>query len=465
MENSREQFDAVIIGTGQGGKPLAISLAGAGWKTAIIEEKYVGGTCINYGCTPTKTMVASARVAYLARRASDYGVNIPQVSVDLSKVVERKNAIVESWRESGAKSLENAKNLAFLRGTARFTGPRQVEVVLQSGKVRVLEADKIVINTGGKPVMPDIEGLPDVNAMDSTGIMELNELPEHLIVMGGGYVGVEFAQMFRRFGSRVTIIQRGNQLLPREDEDVASEVKNILEEDGIDILLSREVIRVEKTGNSQIRATVHNGDPEQQVSGSHLLVAVGRAPNTAKLNLLATGLSTDKRGYIGVNDKLETEVPGIFAIGDVKPGPAFTHISYDDFRILKANLLDGGNATIRGRLVPSVVFIDPQFGRVGLSEKEATLKGIKYRVGKLPMNFVARALEVDEARGFMKVIVDAGNDQILGCAILGLEGGEIMSAIQLAMMGGLPYTKIRDGIFAHPTLAESLNNLFMNVDN
>jgi pyruvate/2-oxoglutarate dehydrogenase complex dihydrolipoamide dehydrogenase (E3) component len=290
--------------------------------------------------------------------------------------------------------------------------------------------------------------------------MELDVLPNHLLVLGGGYIGLEFGQMFRRFGSPVTVVQRGKQLLAREDADVAEEVAKILREDGIEVLLETQAVRVAKDGGGTIRLTVSGPAGERTLSGSHLLVAAGRAPNTEALNLTAAGITTDKRGNIPVNERLETNVPGIYALGDVKGGPAFTHISYDDFRIIKVNLLDGGNATITGRLVPYTVYIDPQLGRVGMTEAEARAQGRRIRIAKMPMSYVARALEMDEPRGFMKAVVDAETGEILGCAVLGVEGGELMSMLSIAMMGKVPYTTLRDAIFAHPTLAESFNNLF-----
>jgi pyruvate/2-oxoglutarate dehydrogenase complex dihydrolipoamide dehydrogenase (E3) component len=462
--DNTETYNAIIIGSGQSGNPLSVALAKANWKTAIIENQYVGGTCINFGCTPTKTMVASARIAYLARRAADYGVNTGPVSVDMAKVRARKQSIVESFRKGGQSRLENTDNLDLIFGKARFTDTHTVEVRLNDGGSRGLAADKIFINTGARPIKPAVPGLEGVPTLDSTTIMELDTLPDHLLVLGGGYVGLEFGQMFRRFGSNVTIIQKGTQLLAREDPDLADEIVKILKEDGIEIYLNTETLQTQQVEGGRIRLTIQTPSGEQKISGSHLLVATGREPNTAELNLAAVGIVTDKGGFIKVNERLETNVPGVYAIGDVKGGPAFTHISYDDFRILRTNLLEGGNATTTGRLLPYTVFIDPQLGRVGLTEREARAQGKEIRVAKLPMTRVARAIEVGESRGSIKAIVDAETDQILGCAVLGIEGGEIMSLLQMAIMGRISYTQIRDAIFAHPTLAESLNNLFMAMD-
>lgn len=459
-----EHFDAVIIGAGQAGVPLAQAFAKAGRTTALIEREHVGGTCINEGCTPTKTMVASARVAYLARRAAEYGVHAGPVSVDMAHVRQRKRDIVNSFRSGSERRIEQTDGLELIAGEASFTGPNTLRVRLNSGEQRELRAATIVINTGARPANPRIDGIDDVPVLDSTSIMELDSVPDHLVVVGGGYVGLEFAQMFRRFGSRVTIIQRGARLLAREDDDVADAVAGILRDDGIAVLLNTGTQRVARTADDMIALTVTGPRGEQTITGSHLLVAAGRTPNTDRLNLEAASLDADKHGFLSVNERLETNVPHIYALGDVKGGAAFTHISYDDFRILRTNLLDGGSATTADRLVPYTVFIDPQLGRVGLSENEAREHHRSVRVATMPMSYVARALEVDEPRGMMKAIVDADTDQILGCAILGLEGGEIMSALQIAMLGKLPYTALRDGVFAHPTLVESFNNLFATLD-
>ncbi|HKQ75598.1 MAG TPA: mercuric reductase [Blastocatellia bacterium] len=452
-------YDAIVIGTGQAGNPLSKALANAGWKTAVIERLHVGGTCVNVGCTPTKTMVASARVAYLARRAADYGVHTGAVSVNLAEVRRRKQSIVDSFRDGGQRAIEGTENLDLLFGEASFTSPNSIAVNMNDGEARHLTAKKIFINVGCRPSDPRVEGLDKITVLDSTSIMELDELPEHLLVLGGGYVGLEFGQMFRRFGSRVTIVQRAPQLLGREDQDVADEVAKIMREDGVEVLLNAEAARVEKSGGGEIHLTVRTPEGERTLTGSHLLAAAGRTPNTETLKLSSAGIETDRNGFIKVNERLETGAPGVYALGDVKGGPQFTHISYDDYRIIRTNLIEGGEATINDRFVPYTVFIDPQLGRVGLSESEARDRGLNIRVAKMPMSYVARALEVSESRGFMKAVIDAGTKQILGCAVLGVEGGEIMSMIQIAMMGKLPYTVLKDGIFAHPTLAESLNNL------
>ena len=455
-----KQYDAIVIGSGQAGGPLSTALAQAGYKTAIIERVHVGGTCINEGCTPTKTMVASGRVAYLTRRAADYGVEAGPVSVDMKVVRKRKRDIVDSFRTGSERRIVGAEGDNLLMGEARFIEPKVVEVRLNTGEIDILTANTFFINAGDRPSIPPIDGIKNVPTLDSTSIMELDSVPEHLLVFGGSYIALEFGQMFRRFGSKVTIIQRSAHLLSREDTDIADEVAQILREDGLEILLESSVLHVSQNLNGSIEMLVRTAGGEQILTGSHLLVAAGRVPNTDWLNLEAAGIETDKRGFIRVNDRLETNVPGVYALGDIKGGPAFTHISYDDFRIIRTNLLEHGNASIRDRLVPYTVFIDPQLGRIGLSESEARASGHAIRVAKMPMNYVARALELDESRGFMKAIVDAESGQILGGAVLGIEGGEIMAMLEIAMMGKLPYTALRDAVFAHPTLAESLNNLF-----
>jgi pyruvate/2-oxoglutarate dehydrogenase complex dihydrolipoamide dehydrogenase (E3) component len=409
-------------------------------------------------------MAASARVAYLARRASDYGVQTGPVKVNLAEVRKRKQKVVERFRNGAEQVLEATANLDVIRGEASFIDARTVKVEGAGNEALRLSGEKIFINTGAKRVMPQIDGLNRVPSLDSTSIMELDALPKHLLIVGGGYIAIEFGQMFRRYGSQVTIIERGEQLLAREDSDVAEEVYKILQEDGIDVRLKARARRVETNERGQIQLTVSGDSGEATVKGSHLLIAAGRRPSTDHLNLGAAGVEMDEKGYVKVNDRLETNVLGIYAIGDIKPGPAFTHISYDDFRIIQANLLQNGNARVEGRLVPYTIFMDPQLGRVGLTEKEARAQGRSIRVAKLSMANVARGIEFGETRGFMKAIVDGETNQILGCAILGMEGGEVMTVLQVAMMGKLPYTAIRDGIFAHPTLAESLNNLFMAMD-
>jgi len=454
-----QSYQAIVIGSGQGGTPLCRALAESGLRTALVERSHIAGTCVNEGCTPTKTMVASGRVAYLARRGKDYGVQTGEIRIDMQRVRQRKRDIVDSFRNGSQARLEKTPNLDLIFGEASFTGPKTLSVRMKDGVERTLSAERIFINAGARPSVPELDGLRDVPFLDSTSIMELYSVSEHLLVLGGGYVGLEFGQMFRRFGSRVTVVQSGAQLLAGEDADVAAEVLAILKQDGIEVLLSSRAARVIKSG-AQIQLTVRAGKKQSALRGSHLLVATGRRPNTDTLNVRAAGIEMDDRGFIKVNGKLETNVEGVYALGDIKGGPAFTHISYDDFRILRSNLIEKGSATTENRLVLYTIFIDPQLGRVGITESEARARHKKFRVAKMPMSYVARALEVDETRGFMKAIVDSESDQILGAAVLGIEGGEIMAMLELAMMGRLPFTALREGIFAHPTLAESLNNLF-----
>ncbi len=457
-------YDAIVLGTSRGGRFLPIALAKAGRKVALIERDHLGGVCVNVGCTPTKTMVASARVAYLARRGADYGVHTGPISVDLQAVRTRKQGIVEGARSAFENRIKEVQGLDLLRGEAHFTAPKTLEVSLKGGQMREITAPLIVIDTGDRPEQLKIKGVESVSVLNSTTIMELDTLPEHLLIIGGGYVGLEFGQMLRRFGSQVTIIQRCPHLLMREDEDVSDEIAKILREDGITVLTQTTPQQVEQLSGGRIQLTVRTPEGEQQLIGSQLLAATGSVPNTEDLTPEAAGIHLDKQGYIQVNGQLETNVAGIYAMGDVKGGPAFTHVSYDDFRILRTNLLEHGNASTQDRLVPHTIFIDPQLGRVGMSENEARKQERPIRVAKLPMHAIARALETGETRGFMKAIVDADTQQILGCAILGVEGGEIMTIIQVAMMGKLPYTALKEGLFTHPTLAEGLNTLFQTLD-
>lgn len=459
----KQQYDAIVIGSGQGGTPLALELANSGLHTALVERKHVGGTCVNEGCTPTKTMVASGRVAYLARRGADYGIHTGPITVDLKKVRQRKRDIVDSFRNANQSRIETTANLELIFGEARFTAAKTIQVRLNDGGQRSMSADRIFINAGTRAGVPKLDGLDSVPFLDNASIMELGDLPEHLIVLGGGYIGLEFGQLFRRLGSKVTIVQSGSQLLTLEDPDVAEEVTKILRQDGIDIMLNTNAQQVSASGQG-LRLDVESPQGSLTVTGSHLLVATGRVPNSDTLNLEAANIQTDERGFIQVNERLETSAPDIYALGDIKGGPAFTHISYDDFRILRGNLLEHKSLSTKDRQVPYCVFIDPQLGRVGLTETEAGAQGRKIRCAKLPMTSVARALEVDETRGFMKAVIDAETNQILGAAVLGIEGGEIMSVLETAMMGKLPYTALRDATYAHPTLAESLNNLFMAMD-
>jgi pyruvate/2-oxoglutarate dehydrogenase complex dihydrolipoamide dehydrogenase (E3) component len=378
-------YDAIVIGTSQGGRFLPIKLAKAGRKVAMIERGHLGGVCVNFGCTPTKTMVASARIAYLARRGAEYGVRTGDISVDLQAVRKRKQGMVEGARnnfESRIKALQGL-DLELLRGEAHFIAPKRLEVSLKDGEMREITAPLIFINTGARPKQLAIKGVESISVLDSTTIMELDALPEHLLIVGGGYIGLEFGQMFRRFGSQVTVVQHHPRLLTNEDEDVSDEITKIFREDGITVLTGTSSQQVEPLASGRIQLTVRTPQGEQQLSGSHLLAAIGRLPNTEALKPAAAGIHLDNKGYIQVNGQLETNVPGIYALGDVKGGPAFTHVSYDDFRILRTNLLEHGSASTRDRLVPYTIFIDPQFGRVGMSENEARKQGRKHPCGKV----------------------------------------------------------------------------------
>ncbi|NNF26849.1 MAG: mercuric reductase [Gemmatimonadetes bacterium] len=464
-----ERWDAIVIGTGQGGKPLAGALAEAGWRTAIIEKSRVGGTCVLTGCTPTKTMIASARVAHLVRRAHDYGIETGDLRIDLRRVRERKRAIVENFSSGSRKGLERHDDLELVFGTARFVGVREVEVALQEGGSRRLTSDHIFINVGARPRVPDLPGLDRVSPLHAAGLMELETVPDHLVVLGGGFIGLEFGQMFRRFGADVSIVER-RRLVSREDPDVSEALTEILQEEGIQVHTGAQALRVDN-GNGSSRSTgegVHlyidvDGD-ERRIEGSHLLLAIGTEPNSDLLNVEATGIELDDRGQVPVNGRCETSAEGIWALGDVTGGPPFTHTSYDDFRIIRDNVLHDGDATKDGRVVPYTLFTDPQLGRVGLSEEEAKRESRAYTVAKLPMSRVARAIETDETRGFMKALVDPETEEILGATILGIDAGEVITVVQTAMMGGLPWTALRDAVFSHPTVSESLNNLFMTLD-
>jgi pyruvate/2-oxoglutarate dehydrogenase complex dihydrolipoamide dehydrogenase (E3) component len=455
-----EHYDALIIGAGQAGVPLGPALAGAGRRVLTIERKFAGGTCINDGCTPTKTMVASGRMAYLARRAAEYGINVGPVSVDMRQVRQRKRKMVRDFRASTERRILRVTGSDLMYGEAFFTGPNSVEVKPKDGgALRQLEAELIFINTGARPALPPLPGIDRVTVYNSTTIMEMDEAPEHLIVLGGGYIGLEFAQLFRRLGAEVTVVQRSGHVLSREDEDVAEAVTAILHEDGVEILLNTtsQSVSQDKTGAISLQLRTESGT--QTLAGTHLLTAVGRTPNTEDLNLSAAGVKVGRGGFITVNERLETNVPGIYAVGDVNGGPAFTHISYDDFRVIRDNLLLG-KPTTTNRLAPYVVFIDPQLGRVGLTENEARERGLKYRVAKMPMESISRAWEMGETRGLIKAIVDAKTGQILGAAVLGVEGGELMATLQVAMLGKLHFEVLREAIFAHPTLSEGINTLF-----
>ncbi len=462
-QRSPEKFDAIIIGSGQGGKPLAFAFGDKGYKTAVIESSHVGGSCINYGCTPTKTMIASAGIAESVRNAAKFGISAGRAKVNIKEIVARKNEIVKSFRDGGRRSLQKHDKIELIFGRASFAAEYTIEVKLNKGGTRTLTSETIIINTGARSFIPNIDGIKKSGYMTSTSILNIEEIPGHLVILGGGYKGLEFGQMFRRFGSKVTIIQKNTRLAPEEDEDISDEIRKILTNDGIDVLLDADTYSIARSKRGKLLVREKSGSAEVEIEGTHLLVATGTKPNTSGLNTDAAGIKTDLGGYIIVNDRLETNMDGIYALGDVKGGPAFTHISYDDYRIVKGNLLENRNMSTKDRLVPYTIFTDPQLGRVGINETEAKKKGLKYKAAKLPMDYVARAIETGETRGFMKAVIDAESGQILGCSVLGSSGGEIMSMIEIAMMGKLPYTDLRDAVFAHPLYSESLNSLFASV--
>ncbi len=456
------KFDAIVIGAGQAGSPLSQKLADQGWTVALVEQGQLGGTCVNTGCTPTKTMIASAQVAHYARQAGRWGVQAADVRADLRRIVARKDKIVGQWRSGLEKKIEDRKNLHWCRGHARFVAPHCVRVAEEEVAVEELESDRIFIDAGARPNIPRVEGLDRVNYLTNASILELTELPEHLLILGGGYIGLEFGQMFRRFGSQVTIVDHNEQILPREDAEVADELRKALQSEGIRFVLRAETDRV-ATQCERIALSVRVGSSSLSLEGSHLLVATGRRPNSDDLGLDAAGVETDGRGFIRVNSRLETSVPGIWALGDINGGPAFTHISYNDFQIVYANLIEGRSLSTDNRQVPYCVFTDPQLGRVGLTEKEARATGRQLKIGRIPMSWVARAIERDETAGLMKLVVDTDTDRILGAAVLGIEGGEVIQILGTVMLAGAPFTLLKGAVYIHPTLAEGLWTLMEQV--
>jgi pyruvate/2-oxoglutarate dehydrogenase complex dihydrolipoamide dehydrogenase (E3) component len=451
------RFDAIVIGSGQAGNPLSYALADRGWTVALIEQSNLGGTCINTGCTPTKTMVASAQVAHYARNASRWGVKADNVRVDLPAVLARKNAVVQSFRSGIERKIGQRPNLHLYRGHVRFLAPRRLQVGED-----VIEGERVFINVGTRPDPPLVDGLEGAGYLTNESLMELEQIPEHLIVFGGGYIGLEFGQMFRRFGGRVTVIHRGEQILAREDADIAEELQKALVADGVEFRLNSSPAKVE-TKEGEVVVTIATGQQMEAIAGTHILAATGRRPNTDDLGLDKAGVSLDSRGYVKVNGRLETDVPGIWALGDVKGGPAFTHISYNDFQIAYANIVDGKNLTIENRYLPYSLFTDPQLGRVGMTEKEARASRRKLKIGTFPMAYVPRAIERDETAGLMKIIVDAESDRILGAAILGVEGGELVQILGAMILANAPYTVLRGAVYIHPTLAEGFFGLMDSV--
>ncbi len=448
------RYDVIVIGAGQAGTPIALRFARAGRSTLLVERAHVGGTCINYGCTPTKTMVASARAAHVARRAGRLGVRVPAVDVDLETVIDRKDELVGRWRDGRRAQLETTPGLDLVHGHARFVGSRAVEV---DGARH--EADAVIINTGARPAVPSIPGIEDVAWMDSTGIMALRQLPRHLVVLGGGYIGCEFAQMFRRFGCEVTVVGRAPHLIDREDEDVSEALEEAFRAEGIELRLGASARALgPRPGGFELE--LECGAP---VSGSHLLVAVGRVPNAESLDPAAAGIELDARGFIVVDDSFRTTASGVWAVGDVTGGPQFTHNSWDEHRILYdiiSGRRTGGRA---GRLVPYCVFTDPQVAGVGLTERAARAAGVPHEVAKMPFGDIARAVELDETAGLLKVLIDPDTERVLGASIVGIEAGELIHTFVAMMHAGAPARLLVDAQVVHPTLAEGLQSLVMSL--
>jgi pyruvate/2-oxoglutarate dehydrogenase complex dihydrolipoamide dehydrogenase (E3) component len=451
-------FQAIVIGSGQAGDPLARELADKGWTVALMEREHLGGSCINYGCTPTKTMLASAQIAHYARRAGDFGVRVGAVGIDLAAVVARKSQLVLQWRQAHERGVAKRRSITLYRDSARFTGAHTVRVGVEE-----LTAEHIFINTGTRALVLPIKGIERVPHLTNKTIMDLTEIPEHLVVAGGSYVGLEFGQMFRRFGSRVTIVEFADQIIPKEDADVAESLKAALESEGIAFHTASEVREVAtRDGRLSITIAPRAGGDPQAVAASHLLLAAGRAPNTDDLGLDAAGIA-HTRGWITVNEYLETTAPGVYALGDVNGGPAFTHISYHDFQIVYHNLFNSTKLSTRGRLVPYALFTDPELGRVGMTEREARASGRAIKVGKIPMSRVARAIERSETAGLMKVVVDAETDRVLGAAMLGTGGGELVQTLMALMMADAPWTVFKEAVYIHPTLTEGFFALMDSV--
>ena len=449
-----KRFDAIIIGAGQAGPSLAGRLTAAGKTVALIERKHVGGTCVNTGCMPTKAMVASAYAAHLARRGADYGVVTGDVSIDFARVMARKDKVRFDARKGNEDWLAGMQGLTLIRGHARFESPTEIRVGEE-----LLSAGQIFLNVGGRAVVPDFSGIGDVPHLDNVSMMELTEVPKHLIVVGGSYIGLEFAQMFRRFGSEVTVVEKGPRLIAREDEDVSAAVRDILEREGITIRTGAECIRFFKSVDGVgVGVDCTAGAPE--IPGSHILLATGRRPNTDDLGLDKAGVATDRRGYITVDERLETSVPGIFAMGDCNGRGAFTHTAYNDFEIVAANLLDNEPRKVSDRIQTYALYTDPPLGRAGMSETEARKTGRKLLVGTRPMSRVGRAKEKGETLGFMKVIADAQTKEILGASILGTGGDEAVQGILDVMYAGKPYTTITHAVHIHPTVSELIPTVF-----
>ena len=453
----KKSYDAIVIGTGQSGPFLAMRMAQAGRKVAIIERGRFGGTCVNTGCIPTKTLVASARVAYVARRAAEFGVNVGQVSVDMKKVKARKDEIQRPSQEGAESRLREQKNLDVYKGQASFESAHVVAV----GDDR-LSADQVFINVGGRAIVPPMPGLDQIRYYTNSSVMDVNFLPEHLIVVGGSYIGLEFGQMYRRFGSKVTILQRESRLVPKEDEDISDAIRGIMEKEGITVRTNATCISFEKRGDRILAGVdcVQNPEPAE---GTHVLLAVGRRPNTDDLGLDQAGIEHDEHGYIKVDDELKTNVPGIWALGDCNGHGGFTHTSYNDFEIVAANLLDNDPRRLSDRIPAYNLYIDPPLGHVGMSETEVRKSGRKALIGKYPMSQVGRAREKSETEGFMKVLVDAETKRILGATILGVGGDEIIHSILDVMYAKAPYTVISRAMHIHPTVSELIPTMLQGL--
>ena len=456
-----ERFETLILGSGAGGKLLAWHMARSGRRTAVVERRWIGGSCPNIACLPSKNEIWSAKVAHLARHAAQFGTVTGPVAIDMAIVRQRKRDMVDA---QVAAHLENYKTSGaeLIMGAGCFVAPKTLEVRLNDGATRLLTGEQIFLNIGTHAAIPSIPGLETARPLTHIEALELDYLPPHLIVLGGGYVGLELAQAYRRFGSEVTVIQHRPQLMVREDPDVAAEVQRILSDEGIQVLVATETLRVDGRSGEQVSLVLRTSSGEQTIEGSDILVATGRIPNTAGIGLEKAGVELDGRGYIRVNERLETSAPGVWAIGECAGSPQFTHVSADDFRIISDNLA-GGKRSTRDRLVPYCMFTDPPLARVGLTEGEAQRHGVTARVARLPTSAVLRAQATGEKRGFMKALVDGSDDRILGFTMIGAEAGEVMAVVQTAMLADLPYSRLRDAILAHPTMAEGLGSLFSNV--
>jgi pyruvate/2-oxoglutarate dehydrogenase complex dihydrolipoamide dehydrogenase (E3) component len=459
-----DSFDALIIGAGQAGVPLAYALAAAGRTVAMIESEFLGGSCINYGCAPTKALLASAQRAHHVRTAGELGIRAKEPVVDFAAVIERMQTLRQKSRDSLHRKLtQDREGITEIRGRARFTAPNTLHVALNAGGEQLLTAPLIFINTGTAAAVPDIEGLADSGYLTSDSLLlYLKEQPEHLLIMGGSYIGVEFSQMFQRLGTRVTIVDTKPRLMAREDPDVSHPLEELLTAAGVELVLGATTRRVSRAPDGRITLTLDTKDGERRLHGSHLLVAAGRRPNTKDLSLENAGITVDQKGYIEVNERLQTGARGVYALGDVKGGPQFTHISYDDYRIVRDALLHGSQRTTAHRPLPYVVFTEPQLGRIGLSKNQAKEQGIAYRVSRLPARTIGRAVQMGETEGFVEVLVGA-DDRLLGAAVFCEQGGEIMTMFQVAMAGKLRYQELEDMILAHPTWAEVLNNAIQRL--